>query len=235
MGVICPPLLSFLLIQSCRTGCLLVDIIGNVVAQRKQAVREVDVLNDGAALGSGKLNIGEVPYGVDAVRGEHLGRLDCVLLRDTQDDDINMVFVQIVGQGGHIKNGNTLNLSTDKLGLDIEGCLEVEAPGLEREVAHKCLTYITDADKNGGEASVHTEDGGDLRTQCGDLITVALLTKLAESAEVLPDLRWRQSELTAKLTGGDAAHAGFGQLVELSQITGHTADNIVRDFDSFHG
>ena len=43
------------------------------------------------------------------------------------------------------------------------------------------------------------------------------------------------TELAAELTGGDTANAGFSQLVELSQITGHTADNIVRDFDSFHG
>ena len=122
---------------------------------------------------------------------EHFSRLNGVFLRDTQNDDIDMVLIQVLGQGSHIQNGNTLDLGADEFRLDIEGGLEVKAPGLEREVAHKCLAYITNTDKNGGEAPVHTENGGDLRAKCGDLITIALLTKLAEAAEVLPDLRGR--------------------------------------------
>ena len=161
--------------------------------------------------------------------------MPCLLLGNTENDHIDMIFSQILGKRFHIENGNTFVFGPDKLGLDIESCLQVKAPVLEREVAHESLTDIADADKNGGKASVHTEDRGDLRTKRSDLISIALLTEFAEAAKVLPDLRRGKSQLAAKLTGGNAADTGFGKFIELSQITGQTADDIVRDFDSFHG
>ena len=96
---------------------------------------------------------------------------------------------------------HALVIGSDKLRLNVERGLEVKAPGLEREVAQKCLTEVADADENGAVAPVHTEDGCDLRAECGDFIAVALLAEFAEAAEVLTDLRGGETKLAAQLAG----------------------------------
>lgn len=91
-----------LFVHSCSSCGLLVVILGDVVAQRQQRVGEVDVLNDGAALGSGQLDVGEVPDRVHAVRGEKLGGLNRVSLGNTQNGCIDLVFGKELRQGGHV-------------------------------------------------------------------------------------------------------------------------------------
>ncbi len=185
------------------------------------------VLDDGAALGRGELDVREVPDGIHTVRGQKLGRCDRVSLGDTQNGGVNLVLGKVIGKGGHIVDLDTRIIGADKLRLDVEGGFQIKAPGLERKVAQKCLTEVADADEDGAVAPVHAEDGCDLRAQCGDLVAVALLAEFAEAAEVLTDLRGGEAELAAQLAGGYAAYARFRELIELSEIARKTADNVI--------
>ena len=89
------------------------------------------------------------------------------------------------------------------------------------------MTDVADADKDGGKASVHTEDRRDLRAQCGDIISITLLAEFAEAAEILTDLRRGQPKLMTQLEGRDTADADFGKLIQLAEVAGQTPNNII--------
>ena len=77
---------------------------------------------------------------------------------------------------------------------------------------------------------IHTQNMADLGPQLFHIIAVALLTELAEAAEVLTDLRRCEAELAAQLAGRYAAYACVRKLIELSEITRKAANNVVGYF-----
>ena len=89
------------------------------------------------------------------------------------------------------------------------------------------MADVAHADQNGLEAPIHPEDGGDLPAQGGDVVAVALLAELAETAEILADLRGREAELLAEIERRDAPYAAGLELVKLAQVARQTADHIV--------
>ena len=74
----------------------------------------------------------------------------------------------------------------------------------------------------------------DLITELHNVVAIALLAELTKAAEILTDLRGGQAHLAAQLAGRDALDPGSIQIVKLPEIAGHSSDDIVRYFDTFH-
>ena len=89
------------------------------------------------------------------------------------------------------------------------------------------MTYVARTDKYRGKASVGSENVGDLIMQCLHIVAVALLTEFSEAAEILPYLGRSKAKLLTQLKGRDTAYAFVHQLIQLTQVSGQTADNIV--------
>ena len=187
----------------------------------------MDVLNDGAAVRLGELKIGEVPDSVDTVVGKALGDGNGGLLGNGENGNVNMVRGEVVLKLVHRVDGDAVKGGADYFGLDIEGGGQIEAPFRKAEVIHQSMADVADTDEDGGEASVHTEDRCDLRTQRGDIISVTLLAEFAEAAEILTNLRRGQPKLMTQLEGRDAADAVFGKLIQLAEVAGQTPNNII--------
>lgn len=98
------------------------------------------------------------------------------------------------------------DVGADELGPDVVGGEHMETVLLEAEVLDERAADVADADEDDGEVAVHSEYGGYLTAQTGDVVAVALLAEFAEAAEVLPDLGGGQRHLPAQLAGGDAVH-----------------------------
>ena len=96
------------------------------------------------------------------------------------------------------------------------------------------MADIADADEDGPEAPIHPEDGGNLLSQGGDIIAIALLPKFAKAAEILPDLGGCQAELQTEFFGGNAADPARHQVIQLAQITRQATDHIIGYLDTFH-
>lgn len=105
---------------------------------------------------------------------------------------------------------------------------------LEAEVLDERAADVADADEDDGEVAVHSEYGGYLTAQTGDVVAVALLAEFAEAAEVLPDLGGGQRHLPAQLAGGDAVHTRGLELVQLAQVARQTPYNVVGYLELFH-
>jgi hypothetical protein len=159
----------------------------------------VDILNDGAAVGLGQFEVGEVPDCVDAVIGKALGDGEGCLLGNGENGNVCMVCSEIIIKLIHPVDGNAVKARTDQFGLDIESGGQIEAPFGKAEIIHQGTADVADTDENGGVASVHTENGGNLRTERGDIISVTLLAEFAEAAEILTNLRRGQSKLMTQL------------------------------------
>ena len=173
----------------------------------------MDVLNDGAAVRLGELEIGEVPDSVDTVVGKALGDGNGGLLGNGENGNVNMVRGEVVLKLVHRVDGDAVKGGADYFGLDIEGGGQIEAPFRKAEVIHQGMADVADTDEDSGEASVHTEDRCDLRAQCGDIISITLLAEFAEAAEILPDLRGGDVHFSAQRIGADAHHALVVQVV----------------------
>ena len=83
-------------------------------------------------------------------------------------------------------------------------------------------------------ALINAQNITDLLFQAVHLISIALLAELTKAAEILTDLRGGQAHLAAQLAGRDALDPGSIQIVKLPEIAGHSSDDIVRYFDTFH-
>ena len=129
---------------------------------------------------------------------------------------------------------DAVHFLADEFGIDVECGLEGEAVLLEAEVLHQRAADVADADQDGRVVAVHTQDLGDLAAQCHDVVAVTLLAEFTKTAEILTDLRGGQTHLTAQLAGRDALDSGSVQIVKLPEIAGHSSDDIVRYFDTFH-
>ena len=192
------------------------------------------ILDDGGTLRSGQVNVGEVPYGLYAAAREALRDLDGDLLRHRQDRDVDGIFLEIGLKLLHAVDGNAVHRRADEPRVDIERGAQMAAPAAEAEVVDKGAANVADADKHRGKASVKAEYRRDLRAQSGNVVAVALLPEFTEAAEILTYLRRGKAKLLPKLGGGDPADAFFRKFVQLAQITGQAADNVVGYFCSLH-
>ena len=215
-------------------GFRLVLVLSDVVAERQQAVREVDVLDDGLSILDLQLGVREVPDGLHTDGADLVGDVVGHGLRHTEHGDVRLDIREDIVERGKVVHDDAVHLLTDEIGVDVERSLEREAVLLKAEVFHERAADVADADQNGRVVAVHTEDLGDLAAQRHHVVAVALLAEFAEAAEVLTDLRGSQPHLAAKLTGRDAFDPGSVQVVELAEIAGHSSDHIVRYFDTFH-
>ena len=129
---------------------------------------------------------------------------------------------------------DAVHFLADEVGVDVERGLEGEAVLLEAEVLHQRAADVADADQNGRVVAIHAQDLGDLAAQRHNVVAIALLAELAKAAEILTDLRGGQAHLAAQLAGRDALDPGSIQIVKLPEIAGHSSDDIVRYFDTFH-
>ena len=125
-------------------------------------------------------------------------------------------------------------LGADEGGLDVKGSGKVHPPIGEAEVLHHGPADVAHAHQNSGEAALHAEYARDLRTQCSDVVAIALLSKFAEAVEILPDLRGGKPQQIAKLPGRNFVNAALAQLVQLAQIARQATDDVVGHLDSLH-
>ena len=123
------------------------NILRHKVAERQKRIREMYVLDYGAAFGCGKLHVREVPDRIYAVAGKQLGNGDCVLLGNAKHRNVNMILVQKLRQLVDVMHHDAVMLVADKLRLDVERRHKLKAPLVEGKVAHERLTDIADADK----------------------------------------------------------------------------------------
>ena len=75
------------------------------------------------------------------------------------------------------------------------------------EVADQGVPQIAGAHHNDAMAAVHTQDMTDLTAQLADVVAVALLSELAEAAQILPDLGGGDAHLLPQGAGGNTNHA----------------------------
>ena len=129
---------------------------------------------------------------------------------------------------------HALVLRADQPGLDVKGRREPKAPVGEAEVVHQGAADVAHADQDRGKAPVHAENARDLLAQRGDLVAVALLSKLAEAVKILPYLGGCETEKFSELPGGYLVDAAFAELIQLAQIARQSADDIVGHLDSLH-
>lgn len=119
-------------------------------------------------------------------------------------------------------------------GGDVEGGVEEEAALVEVKVLQQRVTEVARADDDEAALVIHAEDVADLGAQLHDVVAVALLTKFAEAAQILPDLRGGHAHALAERAGGDAHDALGVQLVEVTVVAGKTPDHGVGDLLFFH-
>ena len=119
-------------------------------------------------------------------------------------------------------------------GGNIEGGVEEEAALVEVKVLQQRVTEVARADDDEAALVIHAEDVADLGAQLHDVVAVALLTKFAEAAQILPDLRGGHAHALAERTGRDAHDALGVQLVQVAIVAGKTPDHGVGDLLFFH-
>ena len=73
----------------------------------------------------------------------------------------------------------------------------------------------------------------DLSAQLLHIITITLLSKFAEAAEILADLGSGNVHLLAQRVGGDSHHTTVAQVGQLTVISGKTPNNSVRNIFLF--
>ena len=169
-------------------GFRLVLVLSDVIAERQQAIREVDVLDDGFGILDLQLGVREVPDGLHTDGADLVGDVVGHGLRHTEHGDVRLDIREDFIERGEVVHDDAVHPLTDEIGVDVERSLEREAVLLKAEVFHERAADVADADQNGRVVAVHTEDLGDLAAQRHHVVSVALLAEFAEAAEVLTDL-----------------------------------------------
>lgn len=187
----------------------------------------MDVLHNHGAVRFHELNVREVPDGIDSVLRERTGYLNSCHFRNGENSDVNLIGIQIINKIIDGKDLDTADFSADNFRVYIEGALQGESPFIEAEIVHEGTAYMTDADENSGIPSVGSENRGDVVSEALDVVTVALLTETSETAEVLTDLRRSETELLAELKGRHAGNTCGRQLIQLSDVSRKTPDDII--------
>ena len=137
-------------------------------------------------------------------------------------------------QPGGVQNGDTRHLAAHQGGRDVEGGLQEEPRVSKMEVLDQGPAQVAYAHHNDPVLLVHAQDMADLRAQLVHVIAVALLSELAEAAEVLADLGGGDAHFLSQRTGGDTHAALQVQIIQIAVIPGQTPDDGVRHILLFH-
>ena len=213
---------------------LLLSFGGKEIAEGKQGIGEMHILDNNAAVTRVYFNIGEVPDGLDAAGDEQIGNVLGAVAVYGENGDVNIVFPDKSVLSFGVHDGNTGDLLADELLADLKSAEEAKIIFSEVYIFDKGLAYLACAHKNNGVSSVNAEYGGNVGAESLYIVAVALLAEFAEAGEVLTDLGRSKTHLGAKLTGGNALNVFLNKLVQLSQIARQTADNIFGYVCLFH-
>ena len=201
----------------------------DAVAESEQAVRKMDIFKFYIGGGGGKLHIGKVPEPPDAQIDQTVGNVLGHGLGNGQNHHIHTVLPDETVQIVHRINRHTVDRGADNSGGDIKSGVHGKTSVGEWEVLQQGMTQVAHADHDQVVVVVHAQNVTDLSTELLHIIAVALLSELAETAEILADLRGGDVHLLAQRMGGDADHAAVAQVSQLAVISGKTPDNSVRD------
>ena len=206
-------------------------MLGDAVAEREQAVGKVDVFKENVAA---ELDVGEVPDALYTEGDETVGDLLCDAFGHRQHRDGGVIGGTVGVQLVHPANGDAVHRGADDGGGNVESGVEEEAALVEVKVLQQRVTEVARADDDEAALVIHAEDVADLGAQLHDVVAVALLTKFAEAAQILPDLRGGHAHALAERAGRDAHDALGVQLVEVTVVAGKTPDHGVGDLLFFH-
>ena len=207
---------------------------GDAVAQSQQRVHEVDVLEEHAFLLGGQLHVGEIPEAADAKADEPVSQGLRHALRDSQHRHIGLIIGHILLQFIHRMDLYAANLRADKGGGDVEGGVDAKADLLKIKVLQQRVAQVTHTDDNEAMSLVDTENMAYLGAQLGYVVAVTLLPELAETAQVLTDLRGGNVHLCAERIGTDAHDALVIQVIQVAVISGKAVYHRVGDLLLFH-
>ena len=124
----------------------LIEALGEIVAQRKQAVGEVDVLDDDVGILELQLGVGEVPDRMHAAGADLLGDLVGHGLRHAEHRHIGPDGRDALLELAEIVNRDAVDLAADDVGVDVKGGLEIVAVLLEAEILDQRAADVADAD-----------------------------------------------------------------------------------------
>ena len=209
-------------------------MIGDAVTQGQKTVGKVNVFKLDIRIGTGQLHIGEVPEAADAQIDQAVGGSLRHSLRDSQNDNVYGVTldvgIQLVGR----INGDAVDLRIDHFGRDVKGGVHGEAGVFKGKVIQQCAAQIADADHDEMVIVVHTQNVTDLGTELLNVVSISLLAKLAETTEILTDLRSGNIHFLPQRVRGGADNAAVIEIGQLPIIPRKPTNNGVRDIFFFH-
>ena len=208
---------------------LAASAVGDAIAERQEAVSKVDIFKFYIRRRAGQLHIGKVPKAPDTKIDQMSG---CVLsdrLGNGQHDYIHVVGMNEVIQLGHGIHRHAVDDGAGELRVDIKGGVYSETGLGEGKILQQGMTQVAHSDHDEMMIIVHAQDMADLRTKLFHIVAVALLTELAEAAEILSDLGSSDIHFLSQGVGRDPHHAPGTEVRQLSVVTGEAPDDGVGD------
>ena len=188
-------------------------MIHEPVAQRQQAVCEMDVFHDDTGIFLFQLHIGKIPKSFYTVTCQQIHILLCHITRNGQNSHIRLTFYNIVFQCLHGVDCDAVDFPADQQWIDIKGCIQNKTAFAEIKVLNQSLPQITGADDDQFVIMVYAQDRTDFGTEDFHIIAVALLAEFAETAQILADLRSGNAHFASQRTGGNTDHIVVVQIV----------------------
>ena len=194
----------------------------------------MDILKEYVCYIGGELHIGEVPETLDAKGDQAIRQGLRNILGNRQNSHIGVVFGHIILQLVHGTDGDVANRGTDESGGEIKGGVDLEAYLMKIKVLQQGVAQMTGTDNNQAMTAVNTENMADLTAQLGDVVAISLLTELAETAQILPDLGGGDVHFRTQRVGGDTHYTTVIEIVQIAIVAGQTVDYCIGNFLFFH-
>ena len=221
---------------STRRLCKIVRLlVGDAIAQGQEAVGEVDLLKLHTGNGRTQLHVGDVPEAAHTHFYQRVGQLLCYILGNAEDSNIgSALFGKNFCHFFAVVNVSAVDLRIHERRIYVKSAVHGKTAGAEVKVVQQCVAQITDTDQNDMVIAVHAEDLADLALKVFYIITVALLTKFTEATEILTDLGCGKAHFAAEQIGRNTDGLFLLQIVQITIISGKSADNGIRNVLFLH-
>ena len=161
----------------------------------------MDILNRNADLILAQLRIGEIPDTLDAGLHQTVRHFGGMRSRNTQNRNIRHLTRHKGLEVLHRMNRNAAVGIADDIRRHIKGTDRTDAAVGEIEVSQQCASQISRAEQNCPPAAGNTQNALEFDHQRLNAVTISLLSKAAEAAQILPDLRCGQTHAGRQILG----------------------------------
>ena len=161
----------------------------------------------------------KIPDSFDSVLDQNLRHITCLILRQCQNCDLNIVFFHKERKITDHLNLNPTNRNSLKYRIYIKNTDQLESSLLKLNIIGKCLPQITSSYNDHRMHDIQPQDLTNLCIKIFYIITVSLLSKSPEIIQILTYLRRCNTHFFTKIIGRDSLYIVFQKFTKVSIVT----------------